>query len=248
MDAGRNRCLWRLIWKWPGPQRIRTFLWLAVKERLLTNKKRARRHLISFCYCEWCGIGSESALHVLRDCQRARLIWKSLLPPHRFGSFFNGTLKQWFQANLSCSELNCELPWSCVFAVAVWRIWFWRNSYVFQADNGRDNKVADILSRVTEIHNTMSRFSHFNEHGRHMIQQTICWSPPSHDWMKINTNGAHCSSSSQSTAGGVIRDWCGRICTSYWYFFYKCSRTMGDFLGSCFGLGAWLSDGSFRNG
>lgn len=30
--------IWKLIWKWPRPQRIRTFLWLVVQNKLLTNE------------------------------------------------------------------------------------------------------------------------------------------------------------------------------------------------------------------
>ncbi|KAA3485776.1 nitrogen regulatory protein P-II-like protein [Gossypium australe] len=31
---------WKKIWTYPGPQRIRFFLWLACKQRLLTNLER----------------------------------------------------------------------------------------------------------------------------------------------------------------------------------------------------------------
>ncbi|CAN1138632.1 Putative ribonuclease H protein At1g65750 [Linum perenne] len=37
--------IWRLIWRWKGPQRIRQFLWLVAHNRLLTNSERRRRHL-----------------------------------------------------------------------------------------------------------------------------------------------------------------------------------------------------------
>ncbi|KAH1048009.1 hypothetical protein J1N35_038793 [Gossypium stocksii] len=41
---------WKIIWKYKGPQRVRLFLWLIAKQRLLTNSERARR-----------GIGHSSA-------------------------------------------------------------------------------------------------------------------------------------------------------------------------------------------
>uniref|UniRef100_A0A2C9UN59 Reverse transcriptase zinc-binding domain-containing protein n=1 Tax=Manihot esculenta TaxID=3983 RepID=A0A2C9UN59_MANES len=36
---------------WPGPQRIKTFLWLLLHERLLTNGERCRRHIVSSDLC-----------------------------------------------------------------------------------------------------------------------------------------------------------------------------------------------------
>ena len=37
--------IWRLIWRWKGPERIRNFLWLVAHNKLLTNDQRVARHL-----------------------------------------------------------------------------------------------------------------------------------------------------------------------------------------------------------
>ncbi|CAN0870549.1 Putative ribonuclease H protein At1g65750 [Linum grandiflorum] len=42
VDTGK---LWRKVWTWQGPNKIRHFLWLASHDRLLTNVERRRRHL-----------------------------------------------------------------------------------------------------------------------------------------------------------------------------------------------------------
>ncbi|CAA0832753.1 Unknown protein [Striga hermonthica] len=75
-----DRSSWRIIWKWVGPQRIRQFLWLVVQEKLLTNVERRRRHLTDSSTCPLCGRGEESTLHCLRDCVKAALVWRKLLP------------------------------------------------------------------------------------------------------------------------------------------------------------------------
>lgn len=54
---------WKLIWKWDGPQRIRSFLWLTHKGRLLTNSQRHRRHLASSPTCSLCNTQAETILH-----------------------------------------------------------------------------------------------------------------------------------------------------------------------------------------
>ncbi|KAH1046741.1 hypothetical protein J1N35_037525 [Gossypium stocksii] len=35
--------MWKLIWNYQGPQRVRLFLWLVAKQRLYTNSERVRR-------------------------------------------------------------------------------------------------------------------------------------------------------------------------------------------------------------
>ncbi|CAN1153952.1 Putative ribonuclease H protein At1g65750 [Linum perenne] len=44
-DADPIDQVWRHIWKWNGPNRIKHFLWLASHKRLLTNEERGRRHI-----------------------------------------------------------------------------------------------------------------------------------------------------------------------------------------------------------
>jgi hypothetical protein len=71
---------WKVIWRWKGPHRIRIFLWLAGHDALITNVLRARRGLTNQIVCSACGKEPETTLHVLRDCEVARLIWLSLVP------------------------------------------------------------------------------------------------------------------------------------------------------------------------
>lgn len=45
---------WNLIWKAALPPRIKHFLWLVTKRRILTNFERARRHMIASRICVAC--------------------------------------------------------------------------------------------------------------------------------------------------------------------------------------------------
>ncbi|CAA0834018.1 Unknown protein, partial [Striga hermonthica] len=75
-----TRRIWKEVWSWTGPQRIRQFMWLIVKERLLTNGERFRRHLAESAACELCGSAQETILHCLRDCPHAEQTWRRLIP------------------------------------------------------------------------------------------------------------------------------------------------------------------------
>ncbi|XP_057744587.1 uncharacterized protein LOC130962384 [Arachis stenosperma] len=72
--------VFRQVWNWQGPERIRTFLWLVAHNALLTNSERRRRHLTNDDSCPRCHHHDETVIHVLRDCSYAQCIWKYLLP------------------------------------------------------------------------------------------------------------------------------------------------------------------------
>ncbi|CAN1333770.1 Putative ribonuclease H protein At1g65750 [Linum perenne] len=52
-DNDRNN-IWRMIWHWEGPSRIKHFMWIVGHERLLTNAERCRRHLATNPHCGRC--------------------------------------------------------------------------------------------------------------------------------------------------------------------------------------------------
>ncbi|KAE8676706.1 hypothetical protein F3Y22_tig00111582pilonHSYRG00736 [Hibiscus syriacus] len=70
---------WKLIWKLKC-QRIRGFLWLAIQDKLLTNKVRSNRHFGSDRKCSTCNHTSETLLHILRDCPTTRQTWRPAAP------------------------------------------------------------------------------------------------------------------------------------------------------------------------
>ncbi|CAA0824102.1 Unknown protein [Striga hermonthica] len=124
--------LWRVVWRWLGPQHIRTFLWLLTKNRLLTNEERRRRHLAADALCGVCSQADESALHVLRDCHLAAAIWMKLLPSDYRASFFALQLDDWVLSNLMPRPDHGYTQWDRTFGVVVWKIWKWRNEHIFQ--------------------------------------------------------------------------------------------------------------------
>ncbi|CAA0830741.1 Polynucleotidyl transferase- ribonuclease H-like superfamily protein [Striga hermonthica] len=126
------RALWKVIWAWLGPPRIRTFLWLLTRNRFLTNSERCRRHLSSSNGCVWCGLEEETYLHVLRDCPLAKNIWNRLLPAAVSSQFFDLPLDHWLELNL-LHGADIGHMWDRTFGVVVWKIWKWRNEFIFQA-------------------------------------------------------------------------------------------------------------------
>lgn len=59
-----NKSLFKMIWKWSGPNRIRTFLWKLAHGRLLTNEERTKRGMSFDALCPRCNEQQESIMHV----------------------------------------------------------------------------------------------------------------------------------------------------------------------------------------
>ncbi|MBA0593315.1 hypothetical protein Gorai_010266, partial [Gossypium raimondii] len=74
---------WKRSWKYQGLQRVKFFLWLASKQKLLTNVECVRRGIGQNSTCSVCGKEPEDTLYVLRDCSAAKEIWKHIIPDNQ---------------------------------------------------------------------------------------------------------------------------------------------------------------------
>lgn len=62
------------VWKAGIPQHVRMFIWLLLRDCLLTNEIRAKRGMCDVPSCDLCGEVVETALHAIRDYASARPI------------------------------------------------------------------------------------------------------------------------------------------------------------------------------
>lgn len=74
---------------WQVHKGVELFNWETVHERLTTNSIRAKRGFSNTnecpfeCHCE------ESVIHLLRDCEQVKLVWKALINPNHIFAFFS---------------------------------------------------------------------------------------------------------------------------------------------------------------
>ncbi|CAL1412740.1 unnamed protein product [Linum trigynum] len=100
-DPEQSYPVWKKAWRFQGPQRKKTFLWLALHGRLLTNKDRDRLHLTQSDHCPVCGGGPKSIVHIIRDFPYARGVWSFLLRDEPDSDFFEPDSRRWFLYYLS---------------------------------------------------------------------------------------------------------------------------------------------------
>lgn len=147
------RHVFKLIWKWRGPQWVRTFLWLVAHEALLTNRNRVRRHIATSDLCPVCRVTMESIIHAVSDCHRISIVWSCMVKDVCIGDFFGWNLEDWLVGNFSqeIGRVN-EQPWSLTFALAIDSFWFARNMYVFESQSFSPmDLVLRIQARAKEV-------------------------------------------------------------------------------------------------
>ncbi|KAJ8766726.1 hypothetical protein K2173_005337 [Erythroxylum novogranatense] len=119
-DFTLPRLPWSLVWKWIGPQRIKSFFWLLLNRGVLSNAERNRRHLTDVDRYHLCRVESESYFHLLRDCTAVKDIWLQIVPIRFQAFFFNPSISfvDWCFGNLKEDSQvgNKQLRvvfWSC---------------------------------------------------------------------------------------------------------------------------------------
>nr|GMD37695.1 LINE-type retrotransposon LIb DNA [Ipomoea batatas] len=186
------------VWKVKTAERCRMFLWLAVKNKLLTNAVRARRQLTDEDGCTACREFCESIDHILMHCDVARTCWRKTHTPTSFTLGAASPFIQWLKLNCSSKEMMNDVPWSLIFTCTCWELWKARNKRIFEHVNPSPQEIirrAEFTARDTFIS------------GHHM--RWIFWTRPNQGWVKINTDDAYKKGTGLASAGGLARDHLG---------------------------------------
>lgn len=93
--------IFKLVWKWKGPQRIKLFLWMVAHDSLLTNVTRHYRHLTSNNLCPIYVFEPKTLLHTSRDCGIVHDVWLQLVDPIHKDDFFGWDREEWLSHNLT---------------------------------------------------------------------------------------------------------------------------------------------------
>ena len=67
-SSNPSQAFWKSIWKIRVPNKIRHFVWHAVKDSLSTEQNLKTRHVSMDDFCDGCGDHVESIMHCLWLC------------------------------------------------------------------------------------------------------------------------------------------------------------------------------------
>ena len=218
LTHSKHSDLYKCIWKWQGPERIKLLLWKVAREILLTNLTRNSRGMAPNDLCPICNAEPESIIHTIRDCHLAKATWNKILG-NTSPNFYNfDDLQHWLFWNLSRRDIE---GWSTVFAVTVDCLWWARNNYIF------NNMIPDVVSStirintmVTNIKEAWTEFNHRipKSNNSSAASSNQNWIPPSSGTVKLNCDGAVKDYGSRAACGGIAGDSTG---TFLWGFSAK---------------------------
>lgn len=135
-----------LWWKLPIPIKIRIFMWLSHKNRILTTDNLLKRGWQGVDKCQFCG-QSETIHHLFLTCSYARYIW-----------FYLGACQhinhQWltlsdithFANQLPSAHKNALL---IVYSALCWTLWKHRNELCF--NHGKKKSPRQIIMLIISL-------------------------------------------------------------------------------------------------
>ncbi|KAK7282263.1 hypothetical protein RIF29_10909 [Crotalaria pallida] len=165
------------VWKWKGPQRIRSFLWKICHDKLLTNSERMKRNMGVDNSCPCCLNNEETILHMLRDCSINIPFWQRTVHESSSTLFWNSNLETWLLANLSGKIIGKrDFHWETFFGVAVWLIWRNRNRQIFEGSfDTIENLLAHCMGYAKVVDGAVERASNSLYLKREVL---ISWEAP----------------------------------------------------------------------
>ncbi|KAL2941999.1 hypothetical protein RDABS01_030349 [Bienertia sinuspersici] len=229
---------WGLVWSAVAQNRGRFFIWLAMHNRLLCNENRMKRHLTDDSSCGLCNHETESILHMLRDCEHAKVIWNKVCHQRIKQDFFGcNDPKEWIANHAQCPRASNPDSWAITFPLTLWWIWKWRNQSLFiYGANIPLDEVAFIKDKVAETCNALcnERLQAISSIQQQQIY--IQWKPPCYGWVALNTDGAAKGCPGAAGAGGILRDHRG-ICISFFFAnLHTCTAIKAELLALKHGL------------
>lgn len=123
-DPSARTWEWSFIWHLNVPPRIKPFLWILAKGKLLTNLERTKRGMATSDLCPLrCG-RCEDFNHIFHECSTAKKIWQTnqIATNSQHQSFYT-----WFRINIRGNQ-------GITFCFNLWYLWKWRCKQVFEYD------------------------------------------------------------------------------------------------------------------
>ncbi|KAK8979996.1 hypothetical protein V6N11_061217 [Hibiscus sabdariffa] len=204
-DSTPTDTIWKKVWTLPIPQRVKTFMWITLHGRHLTNAERFRRHLTSSAVCAICGFHMEDMSHILRNCVAARGLWTRVLHPDLLVDFFHTPFNGWLQRNLGCTAISVYGDqWESRFAIYCWLLWKDRCSAILDSYH---TPREDVLSRGARLMHECVRVLHTRLHNSTpKSMQSMKLSRPAPGWVKGNVDASVNTTNGQVAIGGINQE------------------------------------------
>jgi ribonuclease HI len=225
---------WSKVWKLSVPERVKTFMWLVLHNRILTNELKSRMGL-GHSMCTHCVNIEETVIHVLRDCPIAMEFWNNAIPTINRGSFYMREAQQWIEDNLGNTiERDNSTAWCNFWALACYSLWIWRNKEQHDENFIRPAIAVPLVWKKVDEYNAAMRNSE-DIMEKDKVVRLIRWKQPKSSFVSLNTDGAS-KEHQLAGCGGIVRgsqgEWLGGFSKSIG----RCSAFIAELWGVLEGL------------
>ena len=138
--------IWPIMWKLPMAQRIRSFSWLLLKGKLLTNRERFRRKMTDDTLYSICQSDTKDLDHIFKGCHMASSVWKKILPRDLFADFSRLPIQHWLHLIIQSTSL--QISWKVGICLTCWKLWDVRNRRIFTEENFN---VGGVIAHIKSL-------------------------------------------------------------------------------------------------
>ncbi|KAL7200926.1 hypothetical protein ACSBR1_032779 [Camellia fascicularis] len=198
---------WSWIWKLKVPQKLKSFVWLVLHEKILTNHMRKLRDLTNDLSCPYCD-SVEDIEHLLRFCPKAVQVWCTVFSKDWYSNILHLSWKDWFTRN---TKKKNKLHY--LFLVTTWTIWKNRNKWVFEHKN---TPIFESVNSITNFAKAIVQAFNLDITTSLKFKSLTVWSYPSAGKIKLNTDGSTRRNGGGGGFGGLFRDERGSWISGYY--------------------------------
>ncbi len=134
IDGGLREYSFYHVWHLRMPSKVKIFVWLALKNRLLTTDNLTRRGWTVNQLCVLCGDHFETINHLLLGCLYSRFVFGSVEEGPGF-EVLGAELPEVWESRPRGGAFNDRNGFLTLLAAHWWVIWNCRNKTIFQQRN-----------------------------------------------------------------------------------------------------------------
>ncbi|XVF18343.1 hypothetical protein REPUB_Repub11eG0013500 [Reevesia pubescens] len=196
--------LWKSLWSLTIPNKIKVFGWRACCNMIPTLVNLKKKKISSEEMCFLCSRDTETAIHVLRDCNFAMEVWRhSNLEMDASWSISNN-VREWFFQFLERSGKETF----GLFLMLSWSIWSLRNNILH---GGQWQEPSTLVQRSIFLLEEYRKATVVPKGGACNEPAQFQWSPPKEGIAKINFDGAVFQDMGSVGIGVAIRNHKGEV-------------------------------------
>ncbi|KAH9685373.1 reverse transcriptase domain-containing protein [Citrus sinensis] len=198
--------LWKIPWMLDLPEKVKIFMWRALKNILPTAENLWKRKSLQEPICQMCKLQVETVSHVLVECKAARKIWDlaplPVQPLKDHNQDFFSAIQE-MQSRSSTAEAK-------LMVVYCWVIWSPRNKFIFEGKKSDSRILAAKAESVLRAYQRVSKPGNVQGTKDRGIDQQK-WKPPPKNVLKLNVDAAVNSKDQKTGLGAIVRDAEGKI-------------------------------------